>query len=70
MHPDKSSGPDGLNSAFYHRFWDDIGNELFAYATNWLNSGQLPPTLNAIHIVLVPKGDNLESMKELRPISL
>ncbi|MCH79483.1 RNA-directed DNA polymerase (Reverse transcriptase) [Trifolium medium] len=70
MHPDKSPGPDGLNPAFYHRFWDDIRGELFLEASHWLNSGQLPWSLNETNIVLAPKGDNPETIRDLRPISL
>jgi len=70
MHPDKSSGLDGLNPAFYHRFWEDIGGDLISDAAVWLNSGQLPQGLNATNIVLAPKGDNPETMKDLRSISL
>lgn len=70
MHPDKSPGPDGLNPAFYHRFWDEIGGDIFSSASSWLATGTLPPDLRATNIVLAPKGDNPESMKDLRPISL
>jgi hypothetical protein len=70
MHPDKSPGPDGLNPAFYHRFWEGIGGDLISDVVAWLNSGQLPQGLNATNIVLAPKGDNPETMKDLRPISL
>lgn len=70
MHPDKSPGPDGLNPAFYHKFWDDIGGELFLEASHWLNSGQLPSSLNETNIVLAPKGDNPETIRDLRPILL
>lgn len=36
MHSDKSPGPDGLNPIFYHRFWKDIGDEIFSSASSWL----------------------------------
>lgn len=29
MHPDKASGPDGLNPAFYQNFWKTMGLEVF-----------------------------------------
>ena len=70
MHPDKSPGPDGLNPAFYHRFWKEIGGDIFSAATAWLASDTFPAELNATHIVLAPKGDTSETMKDLRPISL
>jgi len=70
MHPDKSRGPDGLNSAFYHRFWNELGGEIFTIASFWLASGSFPPELNATQIILTPKGENLTTMKNLRPIVL
>lgn len=30
MHSDKSLGPDGMNPAFYQRFWNIIGNDIVA----------------------------------------
>lgn len=29
MHPDKASGPDGLNPAFFQQFWSILGKEVF-----------------------------------------
>jgi len=70
MHPDKSPGPDGLNPAFFHRFWNDIGGDIFTSTTSWIFSNTIPPVLNSTHIVLAPKGDNPELIKDLRLISL
>ena len=70
MHQDKSSRPDGLNPAFYHRIWNELGGEIFTIASSWLASGSFPHELNVIHIILAPKGDNPAIMKDLRPISL
>lgn len=30
MHPDKSSGPNGLNLAFYQQCWPIVGSDVFA----------------------------------------
>lgn len=43
MHPDKSPGPNGLNPAFYHRFWPILGKEVFEAYCNWLSNGRFPP---------------------------
>ena len=29
MHLDKSPGPDGFNPAFYQRFWDLVGDDVY-----------------------------------------
>lgn len=42
MHSDKSPGPDGLNPAFYKRFWRLCGVELFNAGVEWLNNGMFP----------------------------
>lgn len=30
MHPDKASGPDGLNPAFFQTFWNVMGQKVFS----------------------------------------
>lgn len=70
MHSDKALGPDGLNPAFFKRFWNLCGVELFHTRQTWLDSGEFPPNLNDANIVLIPKVENPISMKDLRPISL
>ncbi|CAJ2644561.1 unnamed protein product [Trifolium pratense] len=70
MHPDKSPGPDGFNPAFYQRFWEHCGDDIFVAASAWLERGYFPSSLNETNICLIPKCDNPTSMKDLRPISL
>lgn len=70
LHNDKSAGPDGLNPAFYKKIWDVLGDEIFSTTTMWLNQGIVPPNLNNIDVVLIPKKDNPSAMLNLRPISL
>ena len=38
MHPEKSPGPDGLNSGFYQRFWPLIGDQIFSTASHGFRS--------------------------------
>ncbi|RVW31876.1 Transposon TX1 uncharacterized 149 kDa protein [Vitis vinifera] len=70
MHPDKSPGPDGFNPAFFQHFWPLIGNDIFHACSSWLNNNEFPASLNETIIVLIPKNDNLVSMRDLRPIAL
>jgi len=70
MHSDKAPGPDGLNPAFFKRFWHLCGVEIFHAAMNWLNNGEFPSQMMNTNIALIPKKDNPETMRDLRPISL
>jgi hypothetical protein len=65
MHSDKAPGPDGLNPAFYKRFWELCGGELYNTSVQWLQRGRFPEQLNKTNIVLIPKIDNPTSMKDL-----
>lgn len=51
MHPDKDSGPDGLNPAFFQHFWKLLGHEVFQSCKNWLNECAFPAELNDTTIV-------------------
>lgn len=42
MHSDKAPGPDGLNPAFFKRFWNLCGPELYHSAVSWLDNGEFP----------------------------
>lgn len=70
MDQDKALGLDGLNPAIYHRFWNTRGKEIFHTCCMWLDYNSIPPLLNDTNIVLIPKNEHPETMKDLRPISL
>lgn len=70
MYNDKSLGLNWLNSTFYKKFWNLLGDDIFLAATTWLNQGVFLPSLNSTYIVLIPKNDNPISILDLRPISL
>lgn len=55
MHPDKASGPDKLNPAFFQTFWSLMGHEVFKYCKNWLDTNKFPGELNNTNVVLIPK---------------
>lgn len=70
MHPNKAAGMDGLNPAFFQKFWSIVGKDVSEECLRIINSGSIPPQLNQIAIVLIPKRSHLQSMNDLRPISL
>lgn len=47
-----------------------MGKEIFQCCKQWLNDLAFPLNLNDTTIVLTPKKDNADSMKDLRPIAL
>ena len=70
MHLDKSPGPDGFNPAFYQRFWDLVGDDIYWDSLEWMNNLCFPPTVNNTNISLISKHEKPESMKDYRPIAL
>lgn len=55
MHQDKSPGPDGMNPAFYQRFWGIIGTDVSTACLEVLSSNNVPAGLKDTLVVLIPK---------------
>lgn len=70
MHPDKSPGLDYFNPAFYQRFWDEVGGDIFEAGCAWLSNNAFPFGLNSTNLALIPKCENPTNMTELCPIAL
>jgi hypothetical protein len=66
----KAPGLDGMHALFYKKFWDVVGEKVSEEVLGVLNSGHMPPEWNETCIVLIPKKENPDCMKDLRPISL
>lgn len=66
----KAPRPDGLNGQFYQHHWEEVQLDVFHMVDSFLSSGNLDPSLNQIHIILIPKVANPKSITQFRPISL
>lgn len=70
MHPEKSSGPDGMTPAFYQKHWSIVGRDVVELVRSFFHNGQIPVGLNDTNIMLIPKKKSPTEMGELCPISL
>ncbi|KAL0313493.1 UNVERIFIED_CONTAM: hypothetical protein Sradi_5748600 [Sesamum radiatum] len=70
MDPYKSPGPDGMSSAFYHKYWHIIGPEVTSFVLDFLNHSYFDTMFNYAYIVLIPKCASPENMNYFKPISL
>lgn len=70
MQPDKSPGPNGMNFAFFQKFWSIIGEDVSSTCLDFIRQCEFPIGLNETSIVLIPKKSNPEHITDLRPIAL
>ncbi|WOL07511.1 hypothetical protein Cni_G16253 [Canna indica] len=66
----KATGPDGLTSEFYLKFWPLIGNQVLSILLEVQNNPELMTRINRACIVLIPKSPGANIMTNFRPISL
>ncbi|XP_074305956.1 uncharacterized protein LOC141641185 [Silene latifolia] len=66
---EKSPGPDGYTSCFFKASWNIIHTDICASISDFFHSGQMLKQLNSTNLILLPKNDNLVSVKEFRPIA-
>uniref|UniRef100_A0A2N9I4W7 Reverse transcriptase domain-containing protein n=1 Tax=Fagus sylvatica TaxID=28930 RepID=A0A2N9I4W7_FAGSY len=70
MNPSKAPGPDGMSALFFQKYWHVIGTDITSAVLDCISSRKLLKSVNYMHIALIPKVANPESMGQFRPISL
>lgn len=70
MHPEKSSGLDGLNPAFFQTYWDIMGDDMSNFCKVFFDTKELPHGINCTLVCLISKVKQPKQMTDLRPISL
>ncbi|KAL9673288.1 hypothetical protein QQ045_029544 [Rhodiola kirilowii] len=70
MGPTKVPGPDGFSAVFYQSCWGIIKEDLVREIFGFFKEFRLDPEWNKTCIVLVPKVRDVQTMVDLRPISL
>ncbi|XP_019186483.1 PREDICTED: uncharacterized protein LOC109181186 [Ipomoea nil] len=70
MSPCKAPGPDGFSAGFYQQTWQIVGDLIVTFASKFFENGSLPEGSNDTIITLIPKTENPETVRQLRPIGL
>lgn len=70
MHPYKAPDPDGFQPFLFQRFWNVVGPSVHSIVVQAFETGTFDARLNDTLLVLIPKLDNPETVKQFRPISL
>jgi hypothetical protein len=67
---DGASGPDGLHSLFYQKFWGCIKYDLLKIFKGFEDENLKMARLNYVTVILIPKEPDARNFKKFRPISL
>lgn len=70
MDPFKAPGPNGFSSGFYSHFWEIIKADFMALTKEFEADPDCIKIRNATSLVLVPKKENVEDIRDLRLFSI
>lgn len=70
MHPSKSLSLDDMSPFFFQKYGNIVGDDVIEALLSVLSLGHFLQKMNYIHIVLIPKINELQSVANYRPISL
>ncbi|KAE8727131.1 TUDOR-SN protein 1 isoform 2 [Hibiscus syriacus] len=66
----KAPGPDGLNMGFFKTFWLSLKGDILKFFHNFYLGKEWEHGINHSFLTLIPKGSNVGSLDDFRPISL
>ena len=67
---DKAPGPDGFTMAFWLFCWDVVKPEILGLFREFYLHGTFQRSLNSTFLLLIPKKEEAEDLRDFRPISL
>lgn len=70
MDPIKTPGPDGIQSNFFQKHWNDLGLSIHDFFLSCFCDGNIPTENNNSYIALIPKIASPTLITEFRPIGL
>ncbi|KAL6179500.1 hypothetical protein ACLB2K_051015 [Fragaria x ananassa] len=70
MDLDSAPGPYGFNGHFFASCWDIVGADVVNAVQYFFVNGQLSASFNSRIIILIPKEEHADSIKQFRPIAL
>ena len=70
IHPQKAPGPNGLHAQFFQHSWGTMSRDITIFIQTIFITSRVPQDLTIIKLILIPKVPNLETVHQLRPISL
>ena len=62
--PLKAPGPDGFPARFFQRNWEVLREEVIGAVRNFFDEGVMPEGVNNTSIVLIPKKDKPDELKD------
>ncbi|CAL1402069.1 unnamed protein product [Linum trigynum] len=66
----QAPGLDGFTGKFFKAFWGIVGDSVIDVVCSFFTTSKMLRSFNHTWLTLIPKVDNVETMKQLRPISL
>ncbi|CAL1369279.1 unnamed protein product [Linum trigynum] len=66
----QAPGSDGLTGKFFKVFWDIVGTSVVEAVISFFASSRMLRSFNHTWLTLIPKVDSVETIRQLRPISL